>query len=57
MLVKMVSECNNNAPVYPILPGLVFSTEDSTMFVFKGKASNTETRHLLQDNGVKNGVF
>jgi len=39
------------------LAGLVFSTEDSTMFVFKGKASNTETRYLLQDNGVKNGVF
>ena len=56
VLAKMVSECNNNAPVYPILPGLVFSTDDSTMFVFKGKETNTETWYLLQDNGVNNGV-
>ena len=47
MLERLVSKCNNNAPVYPVLPGLVFSTDDSTVFVFCGKVGKAKTWHLL----------
>ena len=40
--------CNNNAPVYPVLPGHVFSTDNSTVFVFKGKTEKLDGWHLLQ---------
>ena len=56
MLTRLVSKCNRYAPVYPILPGLIFSTDDSTLFVFKGKAKTAESWYLLQDNGFNDGV-
>ena len=47
-LSEMISICNNNAPVYPVLPGLILFTDDSTVFVFKGKAENLDGWYLLQ---------
>ena len=35
-LTKLVSIANNNAPIYNVLPGLITSTDDTTVFVFKG---------------------
>ena len=54
--MRLLSKCNRDAPVYPILPGLIFSTDNSTLFVFEGKAKMTESWYLLQDNGFNDDV-
>ena len=38
LLEKLISEANDNTPVYPVHPGLIFSTDEQTSFVFKGKS-------------------
>ena len=41
-LLEMVRQCNEYAPMYSVLPGLIFSTDDSTVFVFKGKSEKLD---------------
>ena len=41
-LVSLVSRANKNAPIYPVLPGLITSTDDTTVFVFKGTAKESK---------------
>ena len=47
----MVSKVNNNVPVFPVLPVLIFSTENWTLFVFKGVAKQPEKYHLVSNRG------
>ena len=46
-LTELVSVANNNAPVYNVLPGLITSTDDTTVFVFKGATKELEGWYLL----------
>ena len=41
-LLELVSLANNKADVRTVLPGLVTSTDDSTVFIFKGKSKHDE---------------
>ena len=54
-LLEMVQQCNGYASMYSVSPGLIFSTEDSTVF-FKGKSEKLDTWHLLQNNGMNASV-
>ena len=50
----MVSKVNNNAEVYPVKPWLLTSTDDSTLFVFKGIARNKKRSYgVIQDDETK----
>ena len=48
-LVRLVRSCNNNATIRTVLPGLIFSTNNNTICVFKGKAKNKSRWYLIQD--------
>ena len=41
-LRQLVSRCNHNAPVYPVLPSLLMSTDDTTVFTFRGTMEKGE---------------
>ena len=47
MLKRLVSQANNNAPIYSVQPGLVTSTDDTTVFVFKGATKELEGWYLI----------
>ena len=46
-LIKLVSIANNNAPIYNVMPGLITSTDDTTVFVFKDATKVLEGWYLL----------
>ena len=46
-LIKLVSIANNNAPIYNVMPGLITSTDDTTIFVFKGATKELEGWYLM----------
>ena len=46
-LVRLVSIANNNAPIYNVLPGLITSTDDTTVFAFKGETKELEGWYLV----------
>ena len=48
--MKFVSIANNNAPIYNVLPGLITSTDDTTVFVFKGAMKELEGWYLIDKN-------
>ena len=48
LFTKLVSRANNNLPVRPLLPGLIISTDDFTLFVLKGKDNKSDGRYLVQ---------
>ena len=50
MLVQLVSSANDNAPIYNVLPGLITSTDDTTVFVFKGETQELEGWYLVDKN-------
>ena len=52
ILKKLVSEANNNAPIYNVLPGLITSTDDTTVFVFKGATKELEGWYLLDKKHI-----
>ena len=49
-LLDLVSQENNKADVRCVLPGLVTSTDDSTIFIFKGKSTHDEGWYLVDNN-------
>ena len=49
-LLELVSLANNKADVRTVLPGLVTSTDDSTVFIFKGKSKHDEGWYLVDNN-------
>ena len=46
-LRNLVSKCNHGAPVYPVLPSLLMSTDDTTVFTFRGTMEKGEQWYLL----------
>jgi hypothetical protein len=54
-LYNLVSQCNGNAPLKHALPALITSTDDTTMFVFKGTAPNVESWHVVPVVDQKKG--
>ena len=46
-LRQLVSECNHNVPVYPVLPSLLMLTDDTTIFTFRGIVEKGEQWCLL----------
>ena len=49
MLEKLVSEANNDAPVSPVYPWLITSTDDTTVFIFKGTACNKKKLFIVPE--------
>ena len=53
-LHDLVMQCNGNAPLKYALPALITSTDDTTMFVFKGTAPSVESWHVVPVLDQKN---
>ena len=53
-LEEMVSKYNNDAKNCSTLPGMIFSTYNTTLFVFKGVASKSWTWYLLNGQDITN---
>ena len=49
---QLVSKCNHNTPVYPVLPSLLMSTDDTTVFTFRGRMEKGEQWYLLSGKGA-----
>ena len=43
---------NDNLPVRPLLPGLITSIYDSTLFVFKEKSNNSDGWYLVDNKNT-----
>jgi hypothetical protein len=57
-LLDMVSEANGGFPVYPVHPSMVFSTDDTTLFVFEGQdVSGGEKLGSDSESGSIHGHF
>ena len=52
LLERMVSISNKGAPIHPVIPALMTSTDNTTMFVFKGRATLPENWYLIQGGGL-----
>ena len=48
-LLKLVSLANDGAPIKPVLPALITSTDDTTVFVFKGSSKEPEGWYLVEN--------
>ena len=48
-LTRLISKCNNNTPIFAVLPGLSFSADDITIFVFRGNARYEGSCLFLQE--------
>ena len=53
-LHKLLLRWNLGVPLYPVLPGLVILTDDTTVFAFKGTIKGVEKWYLLSGPGVNN---
>ena len=42
LLDSLVTKANRNSPIYPVFPGMIFSTDEHVSFVFKGVAKKKE---------------
>jgi hypothetical protein len=54
LLHNLVQDCNNKASIRHISPSLQFSTDDSTMFVFKGTARKIQSWTVVPKVEQKN---
>ena len=58
MFYDIIRQVNNNAPVFPVRPELIFSTDDTTDYIFEGKGVTQDpfvvvpTSHL-QKSGTR----
>ena len=53
LLASLVRKQNKDMDIAPILPGLIFNTDDQTCFVFKGTATNKKKLYLEASNECK----
>ena len=72
MLYNMIRKENGNAPIFPVRPELIFSTDDTTDYIFEGKgvtqdpfvvvptvhlqASGTRSTYVRNDTKVMCGI-
>ena len=47
-LHRLVSEANDGMPIFPVHPALITSTDDTTVFVFKGKAEKEKGWYIIE---------
>ena len=51
-LAQLMSTAKDNLPVLPLLLGLMKSTNDSNIFVFKEKANNSDKWYLVSEKNI-----
>ena len=59
LLASLVSRANNGVPIHHVLPAMVTSTDDTTVFVFRGASTKLEGWYLTESKlqGNKQSLF
>ena len=55
LLASIVSRANNGAPTHHVLPAIIASADNTTIFVFRGARTELEGWYLIESNnkGIK----